>query len=141
MIIKPESTIVVYENKVQKYFKSVYSNFEVLFQEYKMVGYIEELGVLCCGFDTVYYDMNLYVNDIMNSDFEEMRYEDYILYYQNKLEKDNPGAPSLNEFPLVFPNVQVNEFGQENITRTVLNSNPVLSNLSKHGVNVQILKG
>ncbi len=142
MNIKPDSTVVVYLNTQQKYYKSVYSKFEILIQEYKMVGYIEDLGVLCCGFETVYYDMNKYVNDIMNSDFEEMTYEQYINYYQGKLAQDNPGAPVLNDMPKMIPGVQMNEYTQDAIpTREVLNSNPILQNLSDKGIKVQILKG
>lgn len=138
MNIKPDSTVVVYLNTQQKYHRSVYSKFEVLIQEYKMVGYIEDLGVLCCGFETVYYEMNKYVNDIMNSDFEEMTYEQYILYYQGKLAQDNPGAPVLNDMPKMIPGVQMNETVP---VREVLNSNPILQNLNDKGIKVQILKG
>lgn len=139
MIIKPNSTVVVYLTTQQKYHQSVYSKFEVLYQEYKMVGYIEDLGVLCCGFDTVYYDMNNYVNDIMHSDFKEMTYEQYIQYYQGKLAQDNPGAPMLNDSQSVtFGQTQVNEAP---MVREVLNSNPVLKNLNDKGIKVQILKG
>lgn len=142
MIIKPDSTVVVYLNTQQKYHQSVYSKFETLIQEYKMVGYIEDLGVLCCGFETVYYDMDQYVNDIMVSDFEEMTYEQYILYYQGKLARDNPGAPVLNDVPKMIPGVQMNEYSQDIApAREVLNSNPILQNLNDIGVKVKILKG
>lgn len=142
MIIKPDSIVVVYLNTQQQYHRSVYSKFEVLFQEYKMVGYIEDLGVLCCGFETVYYDMNRYVNDVMSSDIQEMTYEQYIQYYQGKLARDNPGAPVLNEMPPMIPGVQMNEYqSHPEPVREVLNSNPVLQNLSNHGVKVQILRG
>lgn len=142
MIIKPDSIVVVYLNTKQEYHRSVYSKFEVLFQEYKMVGYIEDLGVLCCGFETVYYDMNRYVNDVMCSDIQEMTYEQYIQYYQGKLSRDNPGAPVLNEMPPMIPGVQMNEYqSTPEPVREMLNSNPVLQNLSNHGVKVQILKG
>ncbi len=142
MIIKPESIVVVYLNTKQEYHRSVYSKFEVLFQEYKMVGYIEDLGVLCCGFETVYYDMNRYVNDVMCSDIQEMTYEEYIQYYQGKLARDNPGAPVLNEIPPMIQGVQMNEYQtQPTPVREMLNSNPVLQNLNNHGVKVQILRG
>jgi hypothetical protein len=145
MIIKPDSVVVVYLNTKQEYHRSVYSRFEVLFQEYKMVGYIEDLGVLCCGLETVYYDMNRYVNDVMTSDIQEMTYEEYIKYYQGNLARDNPGAPMLNDSPTItFGQTQVNEFNTPvpvREVREVLNSNPVLQNLSNHGVKVQILKG
>lgn len=142
MIIKPDSIVVVYLNTQQQYHRSVYSKFEVLIQEYKMVGYIEDLGVLCCGFETVYYDMNRYVNDVMSSDIQEMTYEEYIQYYQGKLARDNPGAPVLNEMPPMIPGVQMNEYQtQSTPVREMLNSNPVLQNLSNHGVKVQILRG
>ena len=142
MDIKLNSNVVVYMNKQQKYHKSVYSKFEVLIQEYKMVGYIEDLGVLCCGFETVYYDMNQYVNDIMSTDFEEMTYEEYIQYYQGKLAHENPGAPVLNDMPNMIPNVQMNEYTQPSVpVREVLNSNPILQNLNDKGIKVQILKG
>lgn len=147
MIISPQATVVVYLNRKQTYHQSVYSRFEILYPEYKMVGYIEDLGVLCCGSDTAYYDMNTYVNDIMSSDFEEMTYADYLCYYKNILVKENPNAPMLNEAPGItfgssFPQPnQVNEYGQENVTRQVLNANPALTDLNRNGIKVQILKG
>lgn len=140
MIIKPESIVVVYLNTKQEYHRSVYSKFEVLIQEYKTVGYIEELGVLCCGFETVYYDMNRYVNDVMSSDIQEMTYEQYIQYYQGKLSRDNPCSPVLIQ-PMVH-GVQMNEYqSHPEPVREMLNYNPVLQNLSNHGVKVQILRG
>lgn len=141
MIIKPDSTIVVYISTKQEYHRSVYSKFEILYPEHKMIGYIEDLGVLCCGHETAYYDMSSYVNDIMYSDFQEMTYDDYLRYYKGILEKDNPAAPLLNESSITFGNFQVNEVDEPSQARQILNSNPVLNNLHKNGVKVQILKG
>jgi len=143
MIIKPNSTVVVYTNTQQKYHRSVHSRFDILYQEYKTVGYIEEIGVLCCGSDTVYYDFDAYVQDIMYSEFEEMTYTEYLKLYQDRLTRDNPHAPMLNELPnqVGSVSVPVNEYGQQNVTRQVLNANPVLSNLNDKGIKVQILRG
>ena len=143
MIIKPNATVVVYTNTQQKYHRSVHSRFEILYQEYKTVGYIEELGILCCGSDAVFYNFNTYVQDIMYCDFEEMTYAEYTKLYQDRLTSDNPHAPMLNEMPSQFGSVSVlvNEYGQQNVTRQVLNANPVLSNLNDKGIKVQILRG
>lgn len=143
MIINPNSTVVVYQIKEQKYYKSVYSKFEILIQEYKMVGYIEDLGVLCCGFETVYYDMNQYVKDIMSSDFDEMTYEEYIKYYQGKLAKDNPGAPMLNDAPpITFGAPQINELEQAPMQREILNSSTSRNtSITIGGAKVNILRG
>ncbi|SOK58528.1 hypothetical protein [Yersinia phage fHe-Yen9-04] len=143
MIIKPNATVVVYTNTQQKYLPSVYSKFEGLVQEYKIVAYIEELGVLCYGNDTYFYDMNRYVNDIMSTDFIEMTYNQYIIGHNEKLVRENPDAPMLNSMPPMMQGVQMNEHGTNApILREIIhNNNPVLTNLSNRGVKVQILKG
>ncbi|EBS4516355.1 hypothetical protein DQT32_02860 [Salmonella enterica subsp. enterica serovar Braenderup] len=139
MIISPNATVVVYQCKQQRYYKSVHSRFEIMYPEYKMVGYIEDLGVLCCGYEIVYYDMNSYVNDIMTSDFQEMTYSEYVKYYQNKLEKENPGAPVLNDSPPItfgVPQTVTEYQAPEAPARQMLNSN-----INVAGVNVKILRG
>lgn len=144
MIIKPNSTVVVYRNPRQYYHQSVHSRFQILYEDNKMVGYIEDLGILCCGTDAVYYSMDSYVDDIMYTDFEEMTYTEYLKKYQERLVRDNPHAPMLNELPSTTMQEMsnpVNLYGQQNITRQVINANPVLSNLNNHGVKVQILRG
>lgn len=140
MIIKPDSVVVVYLNTKQEYHRSVYSRFEILYNEYSSVGYIEDLGVLCCGTDVVYYDAERYLDDIMYSNFEEMTYEQYTKQYQNQLATYNPGAPIISNQPLTV-NETINNYGQQNITHQILNSNPVLTNLNNHGIKVQILRG
>ncbi|QOI71737.1 hypothetical protein pEaSNUABM47_00253 [Erwinia phage pEa_SNUABM_47] len=142
MIIKPDTTVVVYINAQQKYLQSVYSRFEGLVQEYKTVAYIEDYGVLCYGLDTYFYDMNKYVKDIMSTDFVEMTYYEYLNGHKDKLLRENPDAPMLNTMEPMMQGVQMNEYVQPPILREIIhNPNPVLTNLSNHGVKVQILKG
>lgn len=139
MIISPKATVVVYQCKKQRYYQSVHSRFEIMYPEYAMVGYIEDLGVLCWGYEIVYYDMSSYVNDIMSSDFEEMTYEEYVKCYKNKLEKDNPGAPVLNDTPPItfgVPQTVTEYQAPEAPVRQMLNSN-----INVAGVNVKILRG
>ena len=135
MIIKPNSTIVVYMNTQQQYYRSAHSRFEIMIPENKMVGYIEDLGVLCWGYEIVYYDMNKYFNDVMVSDIDEMTYKDYLQYYHDRLERENPGAPVLNDMPAMIPGVQMNEYTQAP-QREILKSN-----INVAGVNVKILRG
>lgn len=155
MIIKNDQNVVVYINTQSKYLRSVYSKFEGMVQEYKTVAYIEDYGVLCYGLDTYFYSMDKYIDDVMRGEFIEMTYGEYILKHRDSLAVTFPDAPVLVSAPSTVtentPQIQfgnseplplINKFGQTDVTKQVLlDNNPVLADLNRNGIKVQILRG
>ncbi len=121
-MINPDAVAVVYLNRTERFLQSSMSNFEVMYKESATVAYIEDLGVLCCGSDSAYYSREEYIADVMSSDFTEMTYKEYLTYYKQKLNDDNPNAPVLND-----------PYEAQNPIQ-----NPVLKNLSDKGITYRI---
>lgn len=97
MDIKNEMTVTVYRFPKTVFLKSAFCNLETYIDDYPVVAYSEDMGLLFQCIDAFQYSHSEYIKDIMDVDSTEMTYEEYVRQYKEKLNNMYPDAPVLND--------------------------------------------
>lgn len=112
-----DTPLVVYKIQRELFLKSIHSSFETQIDYGSYVGYSEEYSVLFVGTEEYEYNSKDYIADIMKTDNStEMRYEDYVSEYKERLNKLHADAPVLNR------NTTPSEFDPQNPFQRLLDA-------------------
>ncbi|ELW0836260.1 hypothetical protein [Escherichia phage BF17] len=88
--------LTVYIFKKEEYLKSQYSKIEINVPYGTLVGYDEASETLYYNDDRLDYSIDSFIEDILNSNTEDMLYEEYLDKYKERMSKLHADAPVLN---------------------------------------------